>query len=108
VDVDLPQVILGWLLNWCNCPDRGLSAAQRAQAAAARGAAADRASVLAASTKEDLSAALDQALAGFPALCPDVAEERRLRMVARLARVLEGDRLPGALINPPDAAPKIG
>ena len=97
MDPTLSKVILGWLLNWANCPDRGLSASRKDEVKAARLAAADGAGVLSFATKDDLSAALDEALRQFPALCPDVPEERRLRMAARLARVLEGDRVHLAL-----------
>lgn len=88
----LTQVILGWLLNWANCPDRGLSTARRAEVSAARAAAADGVGILSASSRDELHLALEQALRHFPDLCPDVPEERRLRMAARLARILEGDR----------------
>ena len=44
-----------------------------------------------------MAAALDEALRQFPLLCPDVPEERRLRMAARLARILQGDRVAWAL-----------
>lgn len=99
---DLTQVILGWLLNWCNCPERGLNSAQRGQARAARAAAGERAGVLGQVTKEDLAGGLDRALRSFPELCPDVPEERRLRMVAHLARILEGGHFPpGVMDNPP-------
>lgn len=92
VDPALIQVMLGWLLNWANCPERGLNSAKRAEAAHARRAAADGVAALAAATQEGLTAALDGALERFPVLCPDVPEERRLRMAARLARILESDR----------------
>jgi hypothetical protein len=92
VDPALTQVMLGWLLNWANCPDRGLNSAKRAEAAHARRAAAEGVSVLSAATQESLTAALDEALDRFPVLCPDVPEERRLRMAARLARILASDR----------------
>jgi hypothetical protein len=103
----LPNVILGWLLTWANCPDRGLSASQRADAAAARQAAAEGAGALSSATKQDLAQALDQALRQFPVLCPDVGEERRLRMAAMLARILEGDHAHIVLREGPAAAPDI-
>jgi hypothetical protein len=102
---ELVQVITGWLLTWCNCPERGLPGGRRAEVQAARRAASEGAGVLAAASKEELVAALDRALSSFPALCPDVPEERRLRIVAHLARVLEGGRLPDSLSA---GSPKIG
>ncbi|GAC1374120.1 MAG: hypothetical protein NVSMB32_17420 [Actinomycetota bacterium] len=108
----LAQVMLGWLLNWASCPDRGLSGPHRKVAAAAREAAAEGVAALASATAQDLRLALDAALTQFPNLCPDVPEERRLRMAARLARVLEGDRTqwlsqqyPAAGIPPPGTPP---
>lgn len=98
---DLTQVILGWLLNWCNCPERGLNSAQRGQARAARAAAGDRAGVLGMVTREELAAGLDRALRNFPTLCPDVPEERRLRIVAHLARILEGGHFPPGMTDLP-------
>ncbi|MGH2717529.1 MAG: hypothetical protein ACRDJU_02975 [Actinomycetota bacterium] len=100
---DLTQVILGWLLNWCNCPDRGLTSAGRAQVRSARAAAVERAGVLGLVSKEELAAGLDRALRGFPELCPDVPEERRLRMVAHLARILEGGHFPPGVTDGPPA-----
>jgi hypothetical protein len=102
---ELVQVITGWLLTWCNCPERGLRGSRRAEAQAARKAASEGAGVLAAASKEDVVAALDRALSAFPALCPDVPEERRLRIVAHLARVLEGGHLPASLAA---GGPEIG
>ena len=89
----LVRVMLGWLLNWCNCPDRKLSSGRKQEVITAKRAAGDETGRLFRASKADLAAALDQALGKFPDLCPDVPEERRLRMAARLARVLEGDRL---------------
>ena len=97
MDAQLPIVILGWLLNWANCPQVRLSGQGKKEAAAARQAAGDGLGVLSSATKEDLAQALDEALRRFPALCPDVPEERRLRMAARLARIFEGDRVAWAL-----------
>ncbi|HEU5004371.1 MAG TPA: hypothetical protein VFW71_16555 [Actinomycetota bacterium] len=101
----LRDVMLGWLLNWCNCPDKGLHGAERARVEEARRAAGEGASALFGATRQDLERALDDALAEFPDLCPDVPEERRLRMAARLARVLEGDRLRHLLGGPVYTAP---
>ncbi|HYR64044.1 MAG TPA: hypothetical protein VET24_15610 [Actinomycetota bacterium] len=97
MDASLPNVILGWLLNWASCPEAKLSSTRKAEAAAARLAATEGIVVLSGATKEDLAAALDQALQQFPRLCPDVPEERRLRMAARLARILQSDRIDWAL-----------
>jgi hypothetical protein len=97
MDPSLPNVMLGWLLNWASCPEARLSSARKAEAAAARLAASEGMSLLGGATKEDLAAALDEALRQFPNLCPDVPEERRLRMAARLARILQGDRIAWAL-----------
>ena len=97
MDPGLPTVILGWLLNWANCPEARLGGQRKAEAAAARQAAGDGLAVLSTATKQDLAQALDEALRRFPALCPDVPEERRLRMAARLARIFEGDRIAWAL-----------
>lgn len=97
MDPGLPKVILGWLLNWASCPEAKLNSSRRAEAAEARLAAAEGVGALSAATKEDLAKALDQALSAFPSLCPDVPEERRLRMAARLARIFEGDRIHWAL-----------
>lgn len=97
MDDALSKVLLGWLLNFASCPEAKLSSARRAEASAAREAAGDGFGVLSSATKEDLAAALDEALRQFPALCPDVPEERRLRMAARIARILQSDRLAWAL-----------
>jgi hypothetical protein len=107
MDRELPQVILGWLLSWANCPDRGLNGGQRARASAARKAASDGTAVLLSATKQDLAEALESAVGQFAKLCPDVDEERRLRMVARLARIFEGDRL-HLLVDVDSAPPEIG
>lgn len=106
MDQELPQVILGWLLTWANCPDRGLNSRERATATAARKAAGDGTSVLLSATKQDLADALESAVGQFARLCPDVDEERRLRMVARLARIFEGDRL-HVLLDAGSAPPEI-
>lgn len=105
MDGDLRDVMLGWLLNWCNCPDKGLHGEARERVEAAKEAAGDGASALFGATRQDMERALDEALAEFPELCPDVPEERRLRMAARLARVLEGDRLRHLLGGPVYTAP---
>ena len=97
MDPSLPNVMLGWLLNWASCPEAKLSSSRKAEAAAARNAASDGLAILGDATKEDMAAALDEALRQFPNLCPDVPEERRLRMAARLARILQGDRVAWAL-----------
>ena len=105
MDGELRDVMLGWLLNWCNCPDKGLNGSQRARVEVARAAAGEGAGALFGATRHDLERALDEALAEFPELCPDVPEERRLRVAARLARVLEGDRLRHLLGGPVYTAP---
>lgn len=116
MDDILQKVILGWLLTWCNCPERGLSPLLKAEAAAAREAAAEGVSALREASKEDLDGALGRAMRAFPALCPDIPEERRQRMAARLARILEGAReatgayepLAGRRTDGADAGPDIG
>lgn len=105
MDDGLRDVMLGWLLNWCNCPDKGLHGTERARVEAARAAADEGAGALFGATRQDMERALDEALAEFPELCPDVPEERRLRVAARLARVLEGDRLRHLLGGPMYTAP---
>jgi hypothetical protein len=89
--------MLGWLLNWASCPEAKLNSSRKAEFAAARLAASEGLGILGAATKDDMAAALDEALRLFPTLCPDVPEERRLRMAARLARILQGDRVAWAL-----------
>ena len=97
MDASLPNVMLGWLLNWANCPEARLNSTRKAEARAALTAASEGMQILSAASKEDMAAALDEALRLFPTLCPDVPEERRLRMAARLAGILQGDRIAWAL-----------
>ena len=107
MESELQQVILGWLLIWANCPERGLNGAERTEVAAARHAAGEGYPVLSSATKADLADALDAALGSFARLCPDVEETRRLRMAAWLSRIFEGDRI-HLLLAPDSVAPKIG